>query len=85
MKIFYHNDMDGIVSARIIIKEMRKRKKQLDSNDVIEMDYTKIFPLSLIMPMEEVYIVDYSIEPNMMEELLKITNRVIWIDHHICI
>ena len=83
MKIFYHNDMDGIVSARIIIKEMRKRKKQLDSNDVIEMDYTKIFPLSLIMPMEEVYIVDYSIEPNMMEELLKITNRVIWIDHHI--
>ena len=49
MKIFYHNDMDGIVSARIIIKEMRKRKKQLDSNDVIEMDYTKILPLSLII------------------------------------
>lgn len=82
MKVFYHNDMDGIVSARIILEEMRKRKVDFTEQDFIEMDYAKIFPLHEILNNEIVYIVDYSIAPEAMEQLLEITKRVIWIDHH---
>lgn len=83
MKVFYHNDMDGIVSARIILQAMRQRKEEINSEDYIEMDYSKEFPLGIIQPNELVYIVDYSIAPEQMMELLRITKRVVWIDHHI--
>ena len=83
MKIFYHNDMDGIVSARIILQAMRHRKEEINGEDYIEMDYAKEFPLDIIKPNEQVYIVDYSIAPEQMVKLLEITRRVVWIDHHI--
>lgn len=82
MKVFYHNDMDGIVSARIILEIMRERKVEFVNEDFIEMDYAKSFPIDKIIKDEIVYIVDYSISPEQMEQLLKITKRVIWIDHH---
>ena len=83
MKVFYHNDMDGIVSARIILQAMRQRKEEINGEDYIEMDYAKPFPIGIIKPNELVYIVDYSIAPEQMMELLEITKRVVWIDHHI--
>lgn len=82
MKVFYHNDMDGIISARIILEEMRKRNVDFTKQDFIEMDYAKAFPLHEILNNEIIYIVDYSIAPEAMEQLLEITKRVIWIDHH---
>ena len=45
MKVFYHNDMDGIISARIILEEMRKRNISFTEQDFVEMDYAKIFPI----------------------------------------
>lgn len=83
MKVFYHNDMDGIVSAQIILQAMRQRKEKINGEDYIEMDYNKEFPLDIIQPNEQVYIVDYSIAPEQMLELLNKTKRVVWIDHHI--
>lgn len=81
MKIFYHNDMDGIVSAHIIYNNVKKLHN-VNSEDFIEMDYKKTFPLHKIKEKEIVYIVDYSIEPETMKKLLEITPKVIWIDHH---
>ena len=82
MKVFYHNDMDGIVSARVILNKMRERKKEFLQEDFIKMDYSKKFPLDIITTNEEVFIVDYSISPEEMTKLLNKTKRVVWIDHH---
>ena len=49
---------------------------------MIEMSYEKPFPMDTILPGEQIYIVDYSISPDEMRELLKITTDVTWIDHH---
>lgn len=82
MKIFYHNDMDGIVSARIILNHLRTQKIPFKNEDFIEMDYSKEFPLGIIEKGEQVFIVDYSISPEQMYDLLIQTCRVVWIDHH---
>jgi len=85
MKVFYHNDNDGKCAAHLIYAYYN-----IDPPDVaseipitfISMEYGKPFPFSEIAPNEKVYIVDFSIEPQEMEELLQITEDVIWIDHH---
>lgn len=82
MKVFYHNDMDGIVSARIILNHLRTQNISFKNEDFIEMDYSKEFPLGIIEKGEQVFIVDYSISPEQMYDLLIQTCRVVWIDHH---
>ena len=82
MKVFYHNDMDGIVSARIILNHLRTQNIPFNNEDFIEMDYNKEFPLGIIEKGEQVFIVDYSISPEQMYDLLIQTCRVVWIDHH---
>lgn len=82
MKVFYHNDMDGITAARVILTHMRNQGKKPREKDFIKMDYAKEFPIDIIEDAEEVWIVDYSIEPEQMRKLLSKTHRVIWIDHH---
>ena len=52
------------------------------SANYIEIDYKTTFPLESIYPGERIYIVDFSIEPAMMEKLLSVTQNVTWIDHH---
>ena len=46
------------------------------------MSYAKPFPMESIRKDEQIYIVDYSISPDEMRQLLKITKNVTWIDHH---
>ena len=82
MKVFYHNDMDGIVSARVILDDFITQGKEFQKEDFIEMDYNKQFPLDKIADKEQVYIIDYSIAPEEMTQLLAKTPRVVWIDHH---
>lgn len=81
MKIFYHNDMDGIVSAKIILDIMEIRTN-ISEKDFFAMDYTTEFPLDMIEEGEEVFIVDYSIPVETMKQLQQLSKRVIWIDHH---
>lgn len=77
MKCFYHNDMDGRCAA-YWVREYAGGSPE----DFIAMDYGMKFPMDIIAPGEPVYIVDYSIEPHEMADLLIITPHVIWIDHH---
>jgi len=51
--------------------------------DYIEINYGIPFPFYKIKEGEDVWIVDYSIEPEEMTRLLKITRNVTYIDHHI--
>ena len=41
------------------------------------------FPFDIIHQDEQIYIVDFSILPEQMEQLLKVTENVTWIDHHV--
>jgi len=87
MKIFHHNDLDGKVSAAVVLFLKGGGGKvyanmDLKEIDCVAMNYTNSINLKDIQEGEEVWILDYSIPPNEMRELLKITNRVFWIDHH---
>ena len=79
MKCFYHNDADGKCAAywvRYFIGDILKI-------DFVSMDFRTPFPLDTIEKDEDVYIVDYSIDPAIMSKLLEKTTRITWIDHHI--
>lgn len=83
MKCFYHNDADGKCAGFWVGLSAGMEKKEWNrSFDFIEMSYEKPFPMDTILPSEQIYIVDYSISPDEMRELLKITTDVTWIDHH---
>ena len=78
MKCFYHNDADGKCAGFWV-----HHRAYLEPDiEFIEISYEKPFPMNTILPNEKIYIVDYSIMPNEMRELLKITKDVTWIDHH---
>ncbi len=78
MKVFYHNDLDGKCAAHVI----NRYHMTVPSQFMYPMQYGMEFPLGEIEPSEEVWIVDYSIEPEEMAALLVKTEAVNWIDHH---
>ena len=81
MKCFYHNDADG-KCAGFWVFQCAGMTDIHGHCDFIEMSYEKPFPMDTICPNEQIYIVDYSISPDEMRELLKITTDITWIDHH---
>lgn len=84
MKCFYHNDADGRCAGFWVnhLAVITDEAYYEDDPEFVEMSYEKPFPMEKIRPNEQVYIVDYSISPDEMRELLKITEDVTWIDHH---
>ena len=94
MKVFYHTDMDGKASAAIVRKYYKLDQDYQDKNPNLEgavypfemfpINYNIDFPFGKIESQETVVIVDFSLQKDgEFEELLKITDNVIWIDHHI--
>lgn len=81
MKCFYHNDADGKCSAFWVWLNVGINDKYQDG-ELIEMSYSKPFPLTAIRPDEQIYIVDYSISPDDMRRVMEITQDITWIDHH---
>jgi len=82
MLVIHHNDLDGLSSAAIVYKAYRETVIKDSYIDFFEADYDKEIPLDKIHKDEDVYIVDFSLKPAMMNKLLKITKNIIWIDHH---
>lgn len=82
MKCFYHVDQDGIVSGFYVRKACEQRGLEFKSEDFRKINYGMKFPFHDIEQDEFVFIVDYSIEPEEMWQLLSITRNVFWIDHH---
>ncbi len=81
MKIVHHDDADGKCAAFWVSKSAFHDDGE--AIEFIQMNYNKNFPLEKIIPGEQVYIVDYSIEPDEMRALLAVAGDVVWIDHHI--
>lgn len=77
MKCYYHNnDLDGKCSGAIV--KMRYPECQM-----IGINYGDEFPWETIEENEEVFMVDFSLQPfSDMKRLAKICNLT-WIDHHI--
>jgi len=78
LKLFYHTDLDGKCAAAIV---WRWHAGQ-GACEAYPINYNMPFPLASIEPGEQVVIVDYSILPAEMDQLLDRTTDVTWIDHH---
>lgn len=76
MKCFYHSaDLDGHCSGAIV-------KYARPECEMIGIDYGDPFPWDKIVPDEEIYMVDFSLQPfSDMVRLDKVA-RLTWIDHH---
>lgn len=83
MKCFYHTDSDGFCSAYWVLRYCQKMDIANIPSDFMKINYGWKFPFDTISENELVFIVDFSIEPSDMTKLLKITQNVVWIDHHI--
>lgn len=82
MKIFHHNDPDGICSAHLI--DYYHPYGPFEAADFFPITYGDRFPIERIQPNEEVWIVDYSLEPEDLYTLRQhVTENIVWIDHHI--
>ena len=82
MKCFYHNDDDGRCAGSIVAQYENNYNKK----DYFEVDYIMQLPLDKIKENERVYFVDYSFKKDtvwQLEEILKKTKDIIWIDHHL--
>jgi oligoribonuclease NrnB/cAMP/cGMP phosphodiesterase (DHH superfamily) len=85
MKCFYHRDMDGKCAAAIVYHSqvwMHQDGVTALTPEMIDIDYKDTIDLKTIHPNEQIWIVDFSFKPEVMEELLKITKAITWIDHH---
>lgn len=79
MYVLHHDDLDGQCAAAVV------RKAFLDIPTVFRAcnygdDLAGV--VRNIVPLATVYIVDFSLPPQVMEILLKKTPHVVWIDHH---
>lgn len=86
MKCYHHNDADGKCAAAIVQRALKAELPCLmrseTSCEFIEMDYNKPIDLERIEAGEKIIIVDFSFKPEIMNQVLKITEAVTWIDHH---
>jgi len=81
MIVLHHNDLDGRCAAAIVnlqVAPLEGEKRRI----FIETDYKDVFDVKQVQASERVWIVDFSLKPDVMKELLKVTDRVYWIDHH---
>lgn len=97
MKCYYHNDLDGRCAAGIVelyfnkmgeapsveVRASEEIFKEMDKiREYIEVDYKDEIDVGAIGKDELIYVVDFSFKPHVMEEVLKKTKLVVWIDHH---
>jgi len=83
VKVFYHNDPDGWCSAYWVRKHLDDTGVLYTSSDFIEMNYDKPFSCEMynIRPSEQVFMVDFSLNPELMVQLAANCDFT-WIDHH---
>lgn len=85
MKCYYHSsDLDGKCGGAIVYQHFKEQFLGGDfpSLEMIGIDYADIFDISTIKADEKIFIVDFSFKPVVMNEILKMTQDVTWIDHH---
>jgi oligoribonuclease NrnB/cAMP/cGMP phosphodiesterase (DHH superfamily) len=76
MLIIYHDDYDGVCSAAIAYRKFSKEAK------LAPMNYNKAFPFNKVESDEKVWVLDYSVSDEDMNQLMNLTKNIGWIDHH---
>lgn len=82
MKIFYHDDIDGIGAAAMVYRSFIG---QCSKEDFVMYSYSTPFPSELVSEGETVFIVDLSFSENSVDKLKEILDKkcnLIWCDHH---
>jgi len=79
--IVHHNDHDGRCSAAVVNHWAVNQNPMMDPR-FLEVDYNMDFPMHEIQDGEDVWVVDFSLEPEVMKEVRKKAGVVTWIDHH---
>ena len=83
MKCYYHNDLDGRCAGAIVFMSVGiKSENGRHKLEMIEVDYKDDIDVNGINKNEQIWIVDFSFKPELMERVLKKTKDIIWIDHH---
>lgn len=75
-KIIHHNDLDGCCSAHLVYKHLHCDK----DITFIEVDYGRRVPE--VNNGDDIWIVDFSFTPEIMEKWQDVASSVTWIDHH---
>lgn len=81
MKCYYHNDADGKCAGAILKKAVNTTFLKGPVN-FIKMQYKDEVKVEDIEEGEDIYILDFSFKPEVMNEVLKVTKNIVWIDHH---
>lgn len=75
-KVFYHDDADGKCAAFVL--------SCWEENCVFfPVVHNKSFPIEEINKEDKVFILDFSVDPEVMLSISLITSDIVWIDHHI--
>lgn len=82
MKCFYHNDPDGWCSAAIVRKYCEENNIQFTREDFIEVSYDNQLLSDKVSQGEQVFMVDFSVDPEQMI-LIHCNTDFTWIDHHV--
>ena len=81
--IFHHNDPDGWCSAAVVLKALREKAGGAPLRHCLhEMNYGRAFPWGLVGLDDQVYMVDYSLQPRDMMALAAQCSALTWCDHH---
>ena len=83
MRIFYHNDLDGRCAGAITLREALKYPVPGPGDvGLIEVDYKDKIDVGKILVGERIFVVDFSFKPEVMNEILRKTLEIVWLDHH---
>lgn len=81
--IISHNDLDGYGSAYLVREKLTSDGIEKKNINIINTDYSKELDLDQFKKGDTIYITDFSLKPENMNELFhKGINNIIWIDHH---
>lgn len=81
--IISHNDLDGYGSAYLVREKLTSDGIEKKNINIINTDYSKKLDLDQFKKGDTIYITDFSLKPENMNELFhKGINNIIWIDHH---
>ena len=86
MIIFYHSDLDGHCAGAIAYKFATALDSSLPDLPrrplCVEMDHFSTLDLNSVENGENIYIVDFSFKPDVINKLLEKGCNITWLDHH---
>ena len=81
VKVFYHDDNDGVCSAAIVNMYLKVKENMISGKGFHKIDYIEEY-LHHIDEGDFVILVDFTPKNDEWDNILSKTSNIIWIDHH---